>query len=139
MSPQRPDSESIVSRMRAVSAASGGWGGSPMRRRSSRAKVRMPAKGLLISWATTAASRPSDAIFSTSKTRSCVARSSDVFSSTRRSSSRFMLSSAARDRARSPVSAFQDSASVPISSLDCTGTRLSRSPRATAAMATASR
>jgi hypothetical protein len=49
----------------------------------------MPARGLLISWATTAASLPSEAIFSTTTIRWWVCSSCRVFSSTRCSSVRF--------------------------------------------------
>ena len=54
----------------------------------------MPASGLLISCATTAASLPSEAIFSTTTIWRCVCSSSRVFSSTRCSSVRFRPSRA---------------------------------------------
>ena len=56
----------------------------------------MPASGLLISWATTAASFPSDAIFSTITIWWCVFSSWRVFSSTRCSSVRLRPSRSSR-------------------------------------------
>ncbi len=99
----------------------------------------MPASGLLISWATTAASFPSDAIFSTTSIWWCVFSSCRVFSCTRSSSVRFSPSSSSRARCRSPVMSFHERPSRPISSLLRTGTRTLRSPAPARSIAERSR